>query len=403
MSNVHRYSRTYKKGQVIFREGDPDDCAFIIETGRVQISTLKGAEVIALSVLGPGEIFGEMAIIDGLPRSASAAALEDCELSVITRDQLQQRIEVLDPVVKLLISVLLTRIRNNNRIISGERTGTDTTPDDLSNSALIVPDSFHSAHQRIKLEQDLLEALERKEFHLEYQPIVDLSNTAVKGFEALLRWNHPVRGPIPPDKFIDVAEQTSLIIPIGTWILHQAIHDLKWLQNKTGMPDLFISINVSSRQLNDPAFVDEVIKAQKRFKVDPKYIKMEVTERVFHEGPIVLASIDRCRKMGYAFSLDDFGTGYASMTTLFNLTIDAIKIDRTFVAGATKDPKSRAIVKAVVALALSMELQLVAEGIQDPQTTEFLRSLGCQQGQGYLFGKPMPLEQCLLYFTRKAA
>lgn len=392
--NLQRYTRQFASGEAIFREGDPGDCAYIIEKGIVQIFVHNEDGTLPLSTLGPGDIFGEMAIIDGLPRSATALAMEDCTLSIVSKDQVNHRIETLDPIVRLLISILVKRVRNTNQIVIQN---ISQTPQD----AITVDVDVREAHEKIKLESELAEALNRKEFHLEYQPIVDLVTNEVIGFEALLRWISPTRGVVRTDQFIEIAEQSSLIVPIGAWIIDQAFQDLQILKQKLNNNNFYMSINVSVRQFIDPHFTLTLQNLEQRHQVNPKDIRLEVTERIFQEGPLVLESIERCRHHGYSISLDDFGTGYSSLTSLFTLNVDTIKIDRTFVAGILKDPKSKAITQAVIAMAKELNLNIVAEGIEEAPQALKLRSLGCLYGQGYYYSHPIKIDQIIAKYSQK--
>ncbi len=379
-------------GEYIFREGDEADCAYIIESGSVQITIKKDGEDVTVAVLQPGDLFGEMAIIDGLPRSASAFAMEDCHLSVISKDILNQRVQTSDPIIRLLISILLQRIRNTNRTFKG-----------LSNAAQEVARKLVSneeAHSRIKLERDLIQGFDNNEFHLQYQPVLDLNTRELRGFEALLRWENKERGRVPPNDFIDVAESSSLILPLGEWILNQAMQDLVKLQVLMANTDLFMSINVSVHQLTDATFETRVLNAIQNSHVQPQNVKLEVTERIFQGGPEVLAMVESVKKHGCSFTMDDFGTGYSSLNSLFDVQFETIKVDRAFVSRLMKDQKSKAIVQAVVTLASELGLNIVAEGIEKEVEAQILKKMGCQMGQGYLFAKPMPLDVLLEFFSK---
>jgi EAL domain-containing protein (putative c-di-GMP-specific phosphodiesterase class I) len=374
-----------KTRDFLFKEGDAADCAYIIEQGRLQVSIHIDGEDVAIASLGPGDIFGEMGIIDGSPRSASVQALEDCVLTTVSRSLLHERIESADPIVRLLVSILLKRVRNSNRVVRG-------APDTVVERD---EDWVQSGVDALKLENELIEALDKNEFFMEYQPIYDLGEKHLLGHEALIRWQSPTRGLVRPDMFINVAEQTSVIVPMGYWILEQSISDQLKIHQKAGRSDLFMSINVSVRQLLDPQFAKRLQKLVVRLGANPKQIKLEVTERVFQENPLILQTIKKLRWAGFRFSLDDFGTGYSSLTSLFNLPVDDIKVDRSFVINLSTDQKSRAIVQAIIALGVELGLTVVAEGIEHEEQKDCLVGLGCKLGQGYLFGKPVSIDQIL--------
>lgn len=372
----------FPTGSYVFQEGDPGEDAYLIESGLVQIFISKGSEKVPLAVLGPGDIFGEMAILDGMPRSASAYVVEEARVSVVSRQQIKKRIEESDPVVRLLIVIMLRRLRSSHESLAGRG-----KHDQLQ----VIPPPSKEAVERVRLEAELLEAIDRKEFFLEYQPIVDLETQDLKGFEALIRWQSPSMGLVAPDFFIELAEHTSLIIPIGAWVIKEAFAGLSELQQKLKNPDLYMSINVSSRQLNDPGFVKALRANHEELDINPRNIKLEVTERVFQEGPVIMETVDACRRMGYSISLDDFGTGYSSLTSLFNMNVDNIKIDRGFVSTILRDRKSKTIVQALINMSKGLGMDIIAEGIESHHEAFVLKGMGCRFGQGYLFGRPQTI------------
>jgi EAL domain-containing protein (putative c-di-GMP-specific phosphodiesterase class I) len=385
---AQRYTRSYAAGSYIFREGDKGDCAFIVEKGQVQIAINNNGESVPVAALKKGDLFGEMAIIDGLPRSASAYAIEDCELSVISESLLNERISGSDPIVQLLVSLLIQRLRSVNKKFKGHVVENE---DALVSKPLVLDE----AHRRLKLENDLMQGLAREEFFLEYQGIYNLASRDLIGFEALVRWRSSERGIVPPNSFIDVAEETSMIIPLGEWILKKGFEDLQILQGALGDSELMMSLNVSARQLNDPLFFQRLQKLQKSTSVNPKHIKLEITERVFQEGEFILKTIDQVIEQGFSFAVDDFGTGYSSLTSLLKMKASTVKIDRSFVSTLTKDPRSKAIIQAIVGMASEMGLLVVAEGIEHDDEALLLGALGCQSAQGYLFARPKSLEQLI--------
>jgi EAL domain-containing protein (putative c-di-GMP-specific phosphodiesterase class I) len=394
---VHRYLKTFPAGTYIFREGEVADCAYLIEKGQVLITVDKDGENVPVSILHEGELFGEMGIIDGFPRSASAFAIDDCEVSVISESLLSERVGSADPIVQLLISLLIKRIRTVNIKFKG---GDVVIGEQFATKPMLRQEAL----KRLKLENDLLQGLARKEFFLVYQGIYDLKTRHLVGFEALARWQNPERGLVPPGEFIDVAEQTSVIIPMGEWILEQGFRDLLILQSELQRPDLKMSINVSARQLDEPTFAGQLKKLQRKIQVNPQNVKLEVTERVLHRGDHILKTIEHVIAQGFSFAMDDFGTGYSSLTSLSNMKVETIKVDRSFVSTMIKDSRSRAIVQAVLAMALELGLEIVAEGIEHEAEAILLSALGCQLGQGYLFAKPKPLEEILrLLSTKKLA
>ncbi len=242
---------------------------------------------------------------------------------------------------------------------------------------------------RGSLDKDLVAALDRDEIEVVFQPIVDLNDRMIKGFEALARWNHPQRGNVPPSDFIPAAERTGLIVPMGIHVMEQAARQLnKWQQKMEGMEELFMSVNVSSQQLLRHDLINDVKTILSRCNVNPGTLKLELTESLVMGNPEYASQVlDKLRELGAGLSLDDFGTGYSSLSYLQHFPFDTLKIDKSFVGhdrGVTP-----VILRSIVKLAHDLRLNLVAEGIEDEEAAEQLVEMGCPLGQGYLFGKPL--------------
>jgi diguanylate cyclase (GGDEF)-like protein len=259
------------------------------------------------------------------------------------------------------------------------------------------------AEERRVLEIALRKALAKGELHLNYQPVVSADEAVVEGFEALLRWTHPELGQISPVKFIPIAEEARLIGPIGEWALRTAC-----LEAKNWPSTVRVAVNVSAEQLHDPRFVVAVQSALAESGLPPQRLELEVTESVFmREGTNAVAVLQEVLGLGVRLSLDDFGTGYSSLGYLSRTKFSTIKIDRSFVQGASrKASESLAIIRAVVALADSLGMSTTAEGVETEEEYAMIRRLGCKKIQGYLFGRPMPAEDARALFpnmTRTAA
>lgn len=242
-----------------------------------------------------------------------------------------------------------------------------------------------AARERRQLELDLRMALSSGQFAMNYQPIYDLKNDRISGFEALLRWTHPVRGVVGPDRFIPVAEQSGLILSIGEWVLGEACREaVNWPAH------VRIAVNVSTRQFCHPGFTSTVMLALTRSGLDPNRLEIEITESVFLEGnDAVLAVLRQLRSLGIRIALDDFGTGYSSLSYLRSFPFDKIKIDKSFVDSITSDTTAMAIVRAIVVLAYSLKMETTAEGVEDSAQLEELRDQGCTSVQGYYFSRPI--------------
>src|SRR5215510_383623 len=248
------------------------------------------------------------------------------------------------------------------------------------------------SHQaELQLEGDLKDALERREFRLLYQPIVSMTSNQIVGFEALVRWHHPVLGVISPVDFIPIAERTELIVPLGEWILREACVRLRaWHDNPTFPADLWIAVNLSGVQLKDPTLVQRVRTALSDSGLQSRSLVLELTESMAMENPTGVKSLlMELRSIGVRISIDDFGTGYSSLAHLRQFPVDALKFDRSFVRGIETRQDSAAIVGTLTDMALQLGLQVVAEGIENEQQLALLRSLRCHAAQGYLFAKPL--------------
>jgi diguanylate cyclase (GGDEF)-like protein/PAS domain S-box-containing protein len=245
------------------------------------------------------------------------------------------------------------------------------------------------AMDRLHLESDLRRALERGELRLHYQPIVSLATGRIAGFEALLRWEHPERGLVQPDEFIDVAEDTGLIGPIGLWVLREACAQLHRLRGHGGDRRLTIAVNLSPRQFAEPDLVEQVAAIVREAEIDPACLKLEITESVIvQHSDAVSAKLAGLKALGLQLYIDDFGTGYSSLSYLHRLPLDALKIDRSFVR-ANGGGQNLQLVRAIVALAHALDVVVVTEGVETPEVLAELRSLRCEYGQGFFFSRPI--------------
>jgi len=261
-----------------------------------------------------------------------------------------------------------------------------------NNYQFYTADMNQLAVKRLALETSLRRAVANEEFITYYQPVMNFGSGRIVGFEALARWQHPQLGVLPPSEFIHLAEDTGLILPIGDAIMKMACAQTrKW--QLAGAGDLRIAVNVSVRQFQQQGFLERVVETLRETELDASSLELELTETSIMENPesaaIVLADL---RRMGVRVAVDDFGTGYSSLSYLKRLPIDTLKLDRSFVNDATTDPDDAAMVMAIVTLAHNLKLRVVAEGVETEEQLAFLRLLRCDEGQGYLFGRPVPPE-----------
>jgi diguanylate cyclase (GGDEF)-like protein/PAS domain S-box-containing protein len=301
--------------------------------------------------------------------------------------------------------------------------GISLHPADGETSAVLVRNAEHAMHRakelgrstiqhftpamkelhakRLALEFDLHAALSRHELVLHYQPLYDVKTWLPVGVEALIRWQHPTRGLLLPDDFIEVAEKSGLIVPVGAWVLRQACADLRrWRDDGH---DVRVAVNLSARQLQEPELIATIRETLQRERLDPRLLELEITETVaMQNAEATLATLRELKEMGVSLAVDDFGTGYSSLLYLTRFPIDTVKIDRQFVGNVTTDENDAQVVGAVVALAHSLGLKSVGEGVETEQQRQFLARHRCTEMQGYLFSRPVPAEQIDSLFREPA-
>ena len=261
-----------------------------------------------------------------------------------------------------------------------------------NNYQFYAADMNAMALKRLALETSMRRAIENDEFITYYQPVVNLASGEVVGSEALVRWQHPELGLLPPGKFIGLAEDTGLILDIGDFVMRAACAQTRAWQDR-GLGRLRIAVNVSARHFQQKDFLDRLVEILGETRLDPTCLELELTETSIMENTeSAVKLLSQIRKLGVRVAIDDFGTGYSSLSYLKRLPIDTVKLDRSFVKGATTDPDDAALVMAIVTLAHNLKLRVIAEGVETEEQVVFLRLLRCDEAQGFLFGKPMPPE-----------
>jgi diguanylate cyclase (GGDEF)-like protein/PAS domain S-box-containing protein len=253
------------------------------------------------------------------------------------------------------------------------------------------------AVERLRMSSGLRKALVREEFILHYQPQIDIASGALIGAEALIRWIHPEMGMVPPSRFIPVAEESGLIVPIGEWVLYQACRQAAaW--GKAGIRGLVIAVNLSAVQFRRGDVEQSVIRALEASGLDPALLELELTESILiSDTENILATVQRLKQLGVKLSIDDFGTGYSSLSYLKRFQVDKLKIDQSFVRDLATDAEDAAIVRAIIQIAGSLGLTTIAEGVETAHILDLLRDLGCDEAQGYYFARPMPAEELLAF------
>lgn len=376
------FSRHLASGEYLFREGDPPDCAYVIDSGQIEISTEKDGRKLVLSHLGPGDLLGEMAVLDDSPRTADAMAITDCRLTEIRRDQIQERLAETDSIIRTLMLGLLHRYRLGLSIARGRASYTD---------ARAVAASNGKATEKMRLEAQLMAALAAETLAVVYQPIYDLKRSRVCGFEALIRWDHPERGPISPGEFIALAEETSLIVPVGRYVLQQSCATLA--RFRAVHDDFYISVNVSARQSASMDFLDLVQAELARHGLETRHLRLEITESLTLDYRQVSALITRCHQIGLKVALDDFGTGYSCLGHLHQLDFDVVKIDQGFTRQMLDSMRVSALVCGIVSMIHAIDAEIIAEGVESQAQGKALAELGVRYLQGWLVGRPQPADR----------
>ncbi|VVM74147.1 putative signaling protein [Pseudomonas fluorescens] len=268
--------------------------------------------------------------------------------------------------------------------------------------------SFHVFNERINrnarsladLEGELRRALRRDELELHYQPRLNLVDGRIVGLEALVRWNHPERGLLPPSEFVPLAEQSGLIVPLGYWVISRALRDMQGLREH-GIAPLHMAVNLSFRQFQDSQLLATLSRLIIEHGVDARWLEFELTETaVMRRNELVRQTMDALGRLGVRFSLDDFGTGFSSFVHLNSLPITLLKVDRSFVGGMELREENRKLVHAMINLAHNLNLEVVAEGVESEEQMALLRGFGCDQVQGFLVSQPLPVDELVTYLQQ---
>jgi len=257
--------------------------------------------------------------------------------------------------------------------------------------------------ERINIEQKLKPALSRGEFVLHYQPQVDIKSHIITGFEALIRWDSRDLGLLPPDRFIKIAEETGLIVPIGEWVLSAACSFIKKLHNK-GYTECCVSANISIRQLQQEGFVNTVCRILEEASIPPACLELEITESIFMETfDEINEKLNKLRSIGVNIALDDFGKGYSSLTSLKQLPITTLKIDKLFIDNITSEKDKKSIMGLIIQIGHKMDLSVIAEGVETEEQYSYLRRFNCDKVQGFLLGRPVCEQKAIAFLDRHSS
>jgi diguanylate cyclase len=381
-------------GETIFREGDPPGDAYLIESGKIEVSILQNQRPVVLSFLGAGELLGEMAVIDDAPRSATALALEPTRLTRIDREQINLRLSEADPIISLLMQKMLARYRDGLQAARGRSAATKAA----QTAPSVV--KMDKAIEKFRLESQLMSALQADELSAVFQPIYDVRAQAVVGFEALTRWQHPERGAISPAEFIALAEETNLILPVGQYALRKSCDALKMLPAR--FAHAFIAVNISARQGAEPHFAELIASEAERAGIELSRLELEITESLTLDYKSVRSLIERCHGYGIRVSLDDFGTGFSNLGHLHELAFDHVKLDQAFTRQMIGNRRCLELVRGIVNMVHAIGADVVAEGVESAEQAAALREMGVRYLQGWFVGKPSAADQLQPFLERGA-
>lgn len=381
--------RIVRPGDPIFIEGAPGAAAYVIERGRVDLCVLDGTRYITRASLGPGEVFGDLSLEEERPHAVAAIALAETELIVIGRDALNRQLAASDPLLALLVRNLARRLPGSGdgpapAGIGGAVSSPVATP----HAAALEHHRQAEAERRLGIQ--LRQALDRAELDLWLQPVVGMAAAGIVGFEALIRWRHPERGVIGPADFLSLARRLGLMGEIDVWAIREACGLLGSIPATGDRPPLFVAVNLAPERFASRDIVRDVALALDYHSVVPARLKIELTEAALDLNPSTAWSTAvALKELGVGLVLDDFGRPPTSLHALERLPIESVKLDRSLLAGAITEPRRKAMAAAIVGLARSLGLDIVAEAIERADEREAAWAMGCTHGQGFLFSVPL--------------
>jgi diguanylate cyclase len=411
--------------EYIFKDGDPGHCAYIIESGMVELLLERDGDEVVIATLSKGDILGDLSLIDRLPRTGSARAIVTTEVTEIPFDYFRQKIEQSDPTIRMFLRHVMARYRDLSTrlqtVVSSLASVSDkglfeghtslTTelqnvtaqyiylqnridsdikrPSHLDISSSVSEGTMEFARVMVSEEKLLRTAVENGEFMLHYQPIIELARNRIVGCEALVRWNHPSGELVQPSLFMNQIEKNNLIIDLGYWIAEQACRFQNSIYKQFGY-NFFVAINLSGKQFEDKMLIPKLTDIMQRTAARPNRIEFEVTESVLIENPEYISrALQELKESGVGLAIDDFGTGYSSFSNLHLLPFDKLKIDRAFVSSMARGNKSTQIVKSMINMSRDLGMSVVAEGIELRSEADILHEYQATYGQGFYFSRPI--------------
>ena len=320
--------------------------------------------------------------------------MDDCRLLEISKIDFSKALANASPLVALVTRLILLRYRDV-LLRTEDLKGLGNHSDKLEQTEKSSTE-LSQVLASVKVAKEFRMAIANNQLLLEYQPLVSLDNRKILGIEALMRWQHPVHGRMAPDSFIPMAEDTGLIVDATWWVFEQALAALRRLQDKTGNNEIFVSVNVSAQDFNDPAMVDRLLLIVEKNGLEARHLHLEITERLLlRQSDQVRGLLNRCRESGMSIAIDDFGTGYSALSYLHTYPVSTLKIDKSFVGQMLDDKQALGLVRSILSLGDNMSLSVFAEGVETEDQARTLQSLDCKIAQGFYFARPMPEDQLL--------
>ena len=371
-----------EKGDLLYEVGEEATHAYLVLSGELEMSRPQGNTVKILRKALPGEIIGEMSLINNSTRNTRVTAVKPSVIAKMDKQKMLERINNADPIVQSLLTDYARRLLST--INSTETSGNIDSIQKNDNLNKISLD-------KIKLENELIQAIEDKKLQVLLQPILEVATNKIVGYEALIRWNHPVHGPISPLVLISLAEETSLIDDIGEYVIDFACISINKLLplDKNSKP--FISINLSTSQLANKAFIQGIINKVKSANLPKGSLKLEIAGSSILFEDEIGSMLELCREHGLKVALDNFGTGESNLSLTRNLKFDTINIDRSFTMDIQGNPRSLALVNTIVHMASTLNSDVMIAGIESEEMLDYARKLNCHYAQGYHIGKPQDL------------
>jgi EAL domain-containing protein (putative c-di-GMP-specific phosphodiesterase class I) len=390
----------FASGEDVFQYGDTGDCAYLIEEGAVEVLVMKDGAEHRLRLMGKGELFGEVSLIDHKPRTATIRAVERTVLVPIPRTLMESLLNKSDPILRHLLLVILDRFRHRDDVQQLPNKNSADAEVQAKHEVILQGEATH----KLSFAHGIRRGLARGEFELFYQPICVLHDRRIAGFEALVRWQHPSDGILQPKDFLWIAEQTDLIHDLGVWTLERACRDWTILRQYTDYRQPFISVNVSAAQLSNELLAKDVALILARQNMNASELKLELTETEIVEHPETAVKVmSMLINLGCNLALDDYGAGHSGLRHLQRFPLTTLKIDSAFVEPMLHSVQSLEIVRSSVALGHSLGMSVVAEGVEAEPMLRMLLEMKCDFGQGWYLGKPATLTELQLRFAKPSS